>query len=172
MDPESCMATKSFVLTKESHVPQIGDDLKLRFVPEVYGDESLDGYTEFIAAQKALDGEDLTNVPAVIEQLQEFLASFTLPESAKNVRGDQVPDPPQDEAAGVVPVNAGGASPQSGLARRGFVVPRRSRSRLAGEHEPKWSLSGPHRGKASTLPHCEELHRDKDPAYMQVKRLT
>lgn len=80
---------KTFTLNTEPHVAEIGDDTELLFLPEVMGDEFLDGYTRLRDAQKKLgmEGNDLSQVdPSVVRlvvvSLRVFLAGLMLPESA------------------------------------------------------------------------------------------
>ncbi|WP_327188049.1 hypothetical protein [Streptomyces sp. NBC_01334] len=51
------MATKDFAVRTEPHVANLGALGELHFIPEVFGDEFLDGYTQVQAAQAALSGE-------------------------------------------------------------------------------------------------------------------
>ncbi|MEV6740474.1 hypothetical protein AB0N14_27390 [Streptomyces sp. NPDC051104] len=82
------MATRDFTVRTENHVANLGELGKLEFVPEVFGDEFLDGYSKVQDAQKALGEEtDLTKMdPAVLRgvygSMREFLASLMTSESA------------------------------------------------------------------------------------------
>ncbi|MEU2352935.1 hypothetical protein ABZ599_08230 [Streptomyces misionensis] len=52
------MATRDFAVRTENHVANLGDLGKLEFVPEVFGDEFLEGYSKVQEAQKALVNVD------------------------------------------------------------------------------------------------------------------
>ncbi|MFF4733324.1 hypothetical protein ACFY3M_50635 [Streptomyces mirabilis] len=83
------MATKDFAVRTEPHVANLGPLGELRFVPEVFGDEFLDGYTQVQAAQAALSGEqDLTKMEPdalrdVYSSMRGFLSRLMTPESAE-----------------------------------------------------------------------------------------
>ncbi|MEU9153601.1 hypothetical protein AB0D59_24335 [Streptomyces sp. NPDC048417] len=83
------MATRDFAVRTESHVANLGALGELHFVPEVFGDEFLDGYAKVQEAQAALGGEqDLTKMePAALRQvygaMRQFLASLMTPETAE-----------------------------------------------------------------------------------------
>lgn len=83
------MATKDFAIRTENHVANFGDLGTLEFVPEILGDEFLQGYTQVMDAQKALgDNPDLTSMdPTVLREvygnMRQFLASLMTPESAE-----------------------------------------------------------------------------------------
>ncbi|MER6975681.1 hypothetical protein [Streptomyces carpinensis] len=83
------MATRDFAVRTENHVANLGELGKLEFIPEVLGDQFLDGYSKVSEAQKALgDENDLTKMdPAVLRSvygaMREFLASLMVPESAE-----------------------------------------------------------------------------------------
>ncbi|MET9462943.1 hypothetical protein ABZY05_49650 [Streptomyces canus] len=83
------MATRDFAVRTEPHVATLGELGELHFVPEVFGDEFLDGYNKVQEAQQALGGEDdLTKMdPDALRQIygsmREFLGSLLTPESAE-----------------------------------------------------------------------------------------
>ncbi|MEU5497991.1 hypothetical protein [Streptomyces griseofuscus] len=83
------MATRDFTVRTENHVANLGELGKLEFVPEVFGDEFLEGYSQVQEAQKALAGEDdLTKMdPATLREvygsMRQFLAKLMTPESAE-----------------------------------------------------------------------------------------
>ncbi|MCX4458688.1 hypothetical protein OOK58_43035 [Streptomyces sp. NBC_01728] len=83
------MATKDFSVRTEPHVANLGDLGKLEFVPEVFGDEFLDGYTKVQEAQAALGDEtDLTKLEpgtlrGVYGSMRAFLGTLMTPESAE-----------------------------------------------------------------------------------------
>ncbi|MGW3512092.1 hypothetical protein [Streptomyces sp. NPDC000994] len=83
------MATKSFAIRTENHVADLGDLGPLEFVPEILGDEFLDGYSKVQEAQSALgDEKDLTKLdPDVLRSvygaMRSFLATLMTPESAE-----------------------------------------------------------------------------------------
>ncbi|KQW11405.1 hypothetical protein [Streptomyces sp. Root369] len=83
------MATKDFAVRTEPHVANLGALGELHFIPEVFGDEFLDGYTQVQAAQAALSGEqDLTKMDPealrdVYGSMRGFLARLMTPESAE-----------------------------------------------------------------------------------------
>ncbi|MFF6807528.1 hypothetical protein [Streptomyces sp. NPDC012616] len=82
------MATKDFAVRTEPHGANLGPLGELHFVPEVFGDEFLDGYTQVQAAQAALSGEqDLTKMDPealrdVYGSMRGFLGRLMTPESA------------------------------------------------------------------------------------------
>ncbi|MFF4829819.1 hypothetical protein ACFY20_44595 [Streptomyces sp. NPDC001312] len=82
------MATKDFAVRTENHVANFGELGTLEFIPEVFGDEFLDGYSKIQDAQRALEGEsDLTKMDPldlrrVYVSMREFLARLMTPESA------------------------------------------------------------------------------------------
>lgn len=81
------MATRDFAVRTEPHVANLTGLGTLEFVPEVFGDEFLDGYAKVQSAQAAISGEqDLTKMdPAALrgiyQNIREFLASLMTPES-------------------------------------------------------------------------------------------
>ncbi|MGW1501194.1 hypothetical protein ACWCQW_21885 [Streptomyces mirabilis] len=83
------MATKDFSVRTEPHVANLGDLGALHFVPEVFGDEFLDGYTKVQEAQAALGDEtDLTKLEpgtlrGVYGSMRAFLGTLMTPESAE-----------------------------------------------------------------------------------------
>ncbi|MEU6594807.1 hypothetical protein ABZ923_37370 [Streptomyces sp. NPDC046881] len=83
------MATRDFAVRTENHVANLTGLGTLEFVPEVFGDEFLDGYSRVQEAQRAIGGEeDLTKMdPATLREvygsMREFLGSLMTPESAE-----------------------------------------------------------------------------------------
>ncbi|MEU1852943.1 hypothetical protein ABZ499_27670 [Streptomyces sp. NPDC019990] len=83
------MASRDFAVRTENHVANLTGLGELHFVPEVFGDEFLDGYHRVQEAQRAIGGEeDLTKMdPATLRQIygsmREFLGSLMTPESAE-----------------------------------------------------------------------------------------
>jgi hypothetical protein len=82
------VATRDFAVRTEPHVARLGELGELHFVPEVFGDEFLDGYHRIQAAQEAVGGQDdLTKMDSatlrqVYGSMREFLGSLMTPESA------------------------------------------------------------------------------------------
>ncbi|MGY3199700.1 hypothetical protein [Streptomyces sp. TE5632] len=83
------MATRDFAVRTEPHVATLGDLGTLEFVPEVFGDEFLDGYQKVQDAQASLGGEeelakmDPGTLRKVYGGMREFLAGLMTPESAE-----------------------------------------------------------------------------------------
>jgi hypothetical protein len=98
------VATRDFAVRTEPHVATLGDLGELHLVPEVFGDEFLDGYNKVMEAQRALGGEeDLTKMDAaalrqVYGSMREFLGGLLTPESAERwlrfevIKGGKVVD--------------------------------------------------------------------------------
>ncbi|MFF4146894.1 hypothetical protein ACFY0A_37465 [Streptomyces sp. NPDC001698] len=88
-DKGTPVATKSFAIRTENHVADLGDLGTLEFVPEILGDEFLDGYSKVQEAQSALgDEKDLTKLdPGVLRSvfgaMRSFLATLMTTESAE-----------------------------------------------------------------------------------------
>ncbi|MEW2066634.1 hypothetical protein [Streptomyces sp. NPDC007346] len=83
------MATKSFAINKEPHVAEIGDDLELRFQPEVMGDQFMDAYQALRETQRdsGVDLDKLADVQPdalrrVSRSLRKFLSELMLEDSA------------------------------------------------------------------------------------------
>ncbi|MFD4314981.1 hypothetical protein [Streptomyces sp. NPDC058548] len=83
------MATKKFSLNTSPHEAEIGDDVTLRFLPEVMGDQFLDTYSQLQETMKRLNVDlsdmaavDLAQVRETTQALRVFLASLMVPESA------------------------------------------------------------------------------------------
>ncbi|MEV5677075.1 hypothetical protein [Streptomyces sp. NPDC052179] len=84
------MATKSFAINRTPHVAEIGEELELRFQPEVMGDEFMDAYQQLRTAQQqsGVDLDDLTGVDGtdlrrVTRAVRVFLGGLMLPDSAE-----------------------------------------------------------------------------------------
>ncbi|MDQ1018979.1 hypothetical protein [Streptomyces afghaniensis] len=83
------MASRDFAVRTENHVANLTGMGKLEFVPEVFGDEFLDGYHRVQKAQRAISGEeDLTKMdPATLREvygsMREFLGGLMTQESAE-----------------------------------------------------------------------------------------
>ncbi|PWI15946.1 hypothetical protein DI272_18595 [Streptomyces sp. Act143] len=83
------MATKDFAVRTEPHVANLGALGELHFVPEVFGDEFLDGYSRIQEAQALIGGEqDLTKMDPtalrdVYSSMRSFLGRLMTPESAE-----------------------------------------------------------------------------------------
>ncbi|MGW1352841.1 hypothetical protein ACWCQE_26765 [Streptomyces sp. NPDC002409] len=82
------MARKSFAFNTEPHVAELGD-VELHFVPEVMGDEFLDGYARIIELQQqfkekpggGIEEVDADQLRHLITELRAFLAALMVPES-------------------------------------------------------------------------------------------
>ncbi|MFD8820872.1 hypothetical protein ACFV1C_00635 [Streptomyces sp. NPDC059605] len=81
------MARKSFTLNTEPHVAELGD-VELHFVPEVMGDEFLDGYARIIELNGqfkekpgGVEEVDAGQLRHLITELRAFLAALMVPES-------------------------------------------------------------------------------------------
>lgn len=81
---------KQFSIRTEMHVAELGDDLELHFIPEVYGDQFLDAYAQLQDAQSGLgaDGKDVSGLSgdklrALYGAIREFLKQLMTEESAK-----------------------------------------------------------------------------------------
>ncbi|MFD0208948.1 hypothetical protein ACFVH9_07410 [Streptomyces hirsutus] len=83
------MATRDFAIRTEPHVANLGAMGELRFLPEVFGAEFLDGYTRVQEAQAAIgDLDDPSKIdPAALHlvygSMRKFLSGLMLPESAE-----------------------------------------------------------------------------------------
>jgi hypothetical protein len=93
------MATRKFALNTEPHEAQIGDRLTLQFEPEVMGDEFMDAYAQLREAQSGLPADPgaMQDVePAAVRDaangLRHFLASFMVPQSAREFADTKLPD--------------------------------------------------------------------------------
>ncbi|MEU7323431.1 hypothetical protein ABZ682_23195 [Streptomyces griseoviridis] len=90
------MATKDFAVRTEPHVARLGDLGELHFVPEVFGDEFLDGYNQIQDAQRSLGNEDdLTKMEPealrkVYGSMRDFLGRFLTAESDERWRRFEV----------------------------------------------------------------------------------
>lgn len=120
---------KSFALNTIPHEAEIGDAV-LQFVPEVPGDEFLDGYTRLRDAQKtAADGEDTDpeHVRKVTAALREFLTEFMLPDSRQQFATMQLPTRVLMELTEwVAELYGGGASERPTGRSSGSPQPRRT----------------------------------------------
>jgi hypothetical protein len=81
------VARKSFTLNNEPHIAELGGT-ELAFVPEVMGDEFLDGYASLIEQQRGIGAGsgDLSGVSAdqlrgIVAELRSFLAKLMMPHS-------------------------------------------------------------------------------------------
>lgn len=81
------MARKSFALNTEPHVAEVGA-VELKFVPEVMGDEFLDGYAALIEQQRELGAGsgDISQIDAgrlrgIVTELRSFLGNLMMPET-------------------------------------------------------------------------------------------
>lgn len=84
------VATKKIALNKAPHVVEIGDEFRLEFVPEVYGDEFVDAYQGLQDTFKRLGidlgnlaGSNLDRLGDAYSALRSFLAKLMLPASAE-----------------------------------------------------------------------------------------
>lgn len=81
------MARKQFSLNTQPHVAELGD-VELLFIPEVLGDEFLDGYGKLTEAQAKVSGaDDLSKASpeelrALYGAMRAFLVGLMTPESA------------------------------------------------------------------------------------------
>jgi hypothetical protein len=85
------MARKQFALNRTPHVAQLGDDLELHFVPEVMGDEFVEGYVQLQDAIRRLGlggssaediaGADLEGIKGIVQDLRAFITKLLVPES-------------------------------------------------------------------------------------------
>lgn len=82
---------RQFTINKSPHVAELGDGLELHFLPEVAGDEFLEGYVRLQEAYRGLGdasandaaGMDFSAVAGTIRDLRSFLFSLLMPESRK-----------------------------------------------------------------------------------------
>ncbi|MCF3960608.1 hypothetical protein [Streptomyces fuscigenes] len=80
---------KTFTLNTSPHVAELGEGLELHFVPEVMGDEFLEGYVQLQEATRGIGGTgpdgtggmDMEKAVAVIRDLRGFLFKLLMPES-------------------------------------------------------------------------------------------
>ncbi|MFG2404284.1 hypothetical protein ACGFR8_08070 [Streptomyces brevispora] len=87
------MATKKFALNTDPHVAEIGEDLTLKFRPEVMGDEFLDVYEVLQEHLKAVEKDDATvdELRASNAAIRKFMSDLMLPESAAEFEKVQLP---------------------------------------------------------------------------------
>lgn len=91
---------RKFALNTEPHVAEIGDDIVLKFKPEVQGTDFLDAYEDikevtdrFNAAQKAGEAEpDSAALRETLTKTRQFVASFLVPESRDDFDQANLPD--------------------------------------------------------------------------------
>ncbi|MFE0545214.1 hypothetical protein [Streptomyces sp. NPDC058891] len=82
------MAEKQFSFNTRPHVAKLGDTAELHFIPEVFGDQFLDGYKKIQDARERINGQtDLTalsseELRALYAAMRTFLAGLMTPESA------------------------------------------------------------------------------------------
>jgi hypothetical protein len=81
------VARKQFTLNRTPHIAELGDDMELHFVPEVMGDEFLEGFVRLQQAYRSLgqgrsDEEmDAGQIRALVKDLRDFLHQLLVPES-------------------------------------------------------------------------------------------
>ncbi|MEU6497087.1 hypothetical protein ABZ890_43145 [Streptomyces sp. NPDC046984] len=82
------MAEKLFSFNTQPHVAKLGDSAELHFIPEVFGDQFLDGYKKIQDAREKISGQtDLTalsseELRSLYAAMRTFLAGLMTPESA------------------------------------------------------------------------------------------
>ncbi|MET9818343.1 hypothetical protein [Streptomyces sp. NPDC006355] len=80
---------RTFTINRTPHVADLGDGLELHFVPEIAGDEFLEGYVQLQEAYKGLGSAstddaasvDLGKVGGIVKDLRAFLLGMMMPES-------------------------------------------------------------------------------------------
>ena len=85
------MAVKRFSYAVEPHVFELGDDIKLSFLPIIDAVEFLDALEPLQTAQAAAKDDDPASLKALIVELKGFLAALQTEESKALFGGLKLP---------------------------------------------------------------------------------
>lgn len=91
------MARRKFEVGKEPHVAEIGDDVELKFVPELVTSELIEPLKALQQAQKRILGQNPEQIDVELTQenvvaMRDLLGALMLPDSAEAFASMTLPD--------------------------------------------------------------------------------